>query len=206
MVENACCIDCSDTWLSKQVDWLSKCKMTDPSTTDFRCKYTVAFDTEVAWMSLPIRKIHLQVVQASPIQWLPVSLHNPGWRDDCQVHNWSFKAIPILNSVNVEKAFSDSISDNHCQQWYVQSYEGWYASSCSEDESIGVRLILVVMFAWHMLSKNHAKVTPPTRCFWFQLISSILSECCNHVLGGAREWMSIQRMRSLILPNTARHF
>jgi len=70
--------DYTETCPSKQVDWLSKSQSENPSTANYGCEETVESDTGVAWVSLPITRIHPQVAYASKIRWLPVTLYNTG--------------------------------------------------------------------------------------------------------------------------------
>jgi len=64
----------------------------------------VEFESGVAWAILPITRIHSWVAEESQIQLLPVTLHNRGWMDNRQVCHERFKAIPKLDSLDVEKA------------------------------------------------------------------------------------------------------
>jgi len=130
IAENACCIDSADSWSSKRVHWLSSSQSTNHSTTYYEFESTVGFDTGVAWVSLPISRIHRRVAEESIIQWLLASLNNTGWMDHHQVHHGSFGVIPILNPVDVDKAYSYSESCYLCLQWHVRSY-GWHYVSLS---------------------------------------------------------------------------
>jgi len=71
-------------------------------TTNYGCENTVEFETEVAGASLPITRIHLQVIEESKIHQLPATLHNTEWMDERQIQRRSFDAIPILDPVDVE--------------------------------------------------------------------------------------------------------
>jgi len=109
---NAACVNYVDTGSLEWVHWLSKCRSTNCSPTYYGWEIMVEFDTAVTWASLPITRIHLRVAEESKRLWLPVTLHNSGWMDNCQVRHGSFRAIPILDSVDVEKAFG------HPASWY----------------------------------------------------------------------------------------
>jgi len=121
IAENNCCVDYTDTWSSKWVHWLSKGRCTNSSRTYYACENMVEFDIAVAWASLPITRIQPRVVEESNIQWLPATLHNTGWMHNRQVHHASFQAVPILDPVDVEEAYSYSASCHHRLQWNVQS-------------------------------------------------------------------------------------
>jgi len=128
IAENACCINYTDTWSLKRVHWLSKSQSTNRSTIYYGCENTVELNPWVAWVSLPITRIHPRVAQASKIQFLPATLENTKWMDHRQAHLESFKAIPILDPVDVEQAYVNSASRYHCLQWHVRSY-GWHYAS-----------------------------------------------------------------------------
>ena len=130
IAENACCIDNTDTWLSKRVHSLSKRHSTNRSTTQYGCENTEIFYTGVAWASLQITRIHLGVAPESNIMWLPATLQNTGWMDHRQVRHGTFKAIPILNPVDVKQAYGYSASHHHCLTRHGWSY-GLHYASCS---------------------------------------------------------------------------
>jgi len=134
IAENAWCIDYTDTWLSKWVDWLSKSPSTNLCTTYYGCESTVEFDIGVAWASLPIPRIHPHMSQESKIQWLPATLHNAGWMDHGQIHHGNFEVTQILGPVDVEKAYCYSASPRRCLQWHVRSYGQCYASFSWEED------------------------------------------------------------------------
>jgi len=127
---NACCVDCTDTWPLKRVHWVSQSSSRYPSTANYACTPTVEFDSGVAWTSLPVMRTHPRVAHASKRQWLPATLYNTGWMDYRQVHHGSFKAIPILDSVDVEMVYGYCVLHYHFVQWYVRSY-GWRYRSLS---------------------------------------------------------------------------
>jgi len=81
IAENACCIDCADTWLSKRVQWQSKSHSMNRSTTNYVYEDRVEFHTEVAGADAPFTTIHRRVARESRIPWLPASLHHTGWMD-----------------------------------------------------------------------------------------------------------------------------
>jgi len=101
---NACCIDYVDTCSLKLVHWLSTSQSTNHNTTHYGYGNTVEFNNGVAWVSLLITRIHRKEGQVSKIQWLPATLHNTGWLDHREEHPGSFKAISILDPVDVEMA------------------------------------------------------------------------------------------------------
>jgi len=118
IARTACCIDYADTWSSKRVPWLATGQCPNSSTTYCGCENTVQFDMAVAWARLPILRIPLLVVWESTIQQLRARVHNTEWMDHCQVRDGSFRAVPILDPVDVEKANSYCASCHHCLQWH----------------------------------------------------------------------------------------
>jgi len=111
--ENDCCIDYTDTWSSKQVQWLWKSQSRNCSTTNQGCQDMLELDSRVAWASLPIMRFHSHVAPKSKIQQLLATLHNTGWMDCCQVCDGSFEVILILDPVDVEEAFIHIASCDH---------------------------------------------------------------------------------------------
>ena len=70
-------------------------------------------DGRVSWVGLPISRIHLRVAPKCKTQWFPATIHNTGWKDDCQVYHGSIEAIPIFDPVDVEEAYSQIESHYH---------------------------------------------------------------------------------------------
>jgi len=105
IAENACCIDYADTWLSKWVHSLWKRLTMNWSPMKYGCEDTVQLDTAVAKVSVPITRVHRWVAHESNNQRLPVTLHNTGRMDHCQVCHGRFTAILVLDSVDVQKAY-----------------------------------------------------------------------------------------------------
>jgi len=118
--ENTCCIDYADTWSSKPVHWLSKGQCSHRGTTYYGGEDTLEFDTGVARASLPILSIHLPVAPKSTIQWSLATLHNTGSMDYCQVRHGSCDAIPLLDPVHFEEAYSHIASHYHSPQWHIR--------------------------------------------------------------------------------------
>jgi len=114
--ENTCLIDYADTWLLKRVHWLWNSQRTKRSPTNYGYENTVEFDNRVAWASLPITRIHLQVPQESKIKRFPATLHNTEGVDHCQVCHGRLTAILVLDLMDVEKAYRYSASHDHCLQ------------------------------------------------------------------------------------------
>jgi len=110
---NASCVHYVDTWSSKRVCWLSKTQSTNRKSFYCGCENMVEFKNGVAWASLLITRIHLQVAEAFEIQRLPVTLHNRGCMDNRHVHHGNVNAIPILDSVDVEKTYSRTATCYH---------------------------------------------------------------------------------------------
>jgi len=128
IAENAYWINYTDTWSLKLVQWLAQCQMSNPSTTSYGLEHKVQFDNGVAWASQLSTRIQLRVAQESKIQWLPDTLHNTGWMDNGQVCHGSFEAIPILDPVDVNRAYSYYAPCHHSLWWHVWLYRWRYAS------------------------------------------------------------------------------
>jgi len=139
---NACCVDYTDTLLSKQDHSLSKSQRVNCGTTNHGCEDMVELVTGVAWVILPITRNHPPVAAESKIQWLPATLPNTEWMDHRQGRHGRFKAIPVLNHVDFEMEYGYTASCDNCAQWHVRSYEWRYASPNDEEDSMEGRCIL----------------------------------------------------------------
>jgi len=93
IAQNACCINYANTWSPKRVLWLSKSYSPHCSTSDDRWEDMLELYTGVARARLRITGIHTRVASNSEIQWIPATVHNSGWVDDCQVCRGSIEAI-----------------------------------------------------------------------------------------------------------------
>jgi len=102
---NADSIDYSDTRSSKQVHLLIYSLRTNLCATDYESENMMDFNTEVAWGSLPMTRIHPQVAHESKIQWVWITLHNTGWMDHCEVRHCSVKANLIQEIGVVREAY-----------------------------------------------------------------------------------------------------
>jgi len=122
---HACSIDDADSGLSKRVHWLSQRQYTNRSTTNFGCQGTVECIPGVAWPSLSSTWIHSCVARYSTIRRLPATLHNTSWIDHHPVCHGHFKASPIVEPLDVEKAYGYASSCHHGLHWHVRSY-GWH--------------------------------------------------------------------------------
>jgi len=122
IAENACYIDYADTWSPKRVHWLSKSQSPDCSTSNYGCEDTLELYSGVAQAGLPITGIHTRVASKPKIRWIPATIHNSGWMDDCQVCHCSIEAISILDPLDVDEAFSHIASSYHSVRWHVRSH------------------------------------------------------------------------------------
>jgi len=129
IAEDAWWIDYAESWWSRRVHWLSKSQSTKRSSTYYGYGHIGEFNIRVASASIPITRIHLHGAQKSKIQWLPATHHNTGSMDHREVSDGCFMAIPILDSVDVQKAYRHSTSCHHWLEWHVPSYRCHYASS-----------------------------------------------------------------------------
>jgi len=126
-----------------KTDWLTvKKPSSNCSTTYYGCEDVVEFNREVAWTGLTITIIHPQVVQESKINWLLPTLPITEWMDCSQACHGSFMAIPLLDAVDVENAYSYSASHHHCIQEHVRSYGCHYVNFSQEDDPMEGILIL----------------------------------------------------------------
>jgi len=140
--DNASYIDYTDTWSSKWVDWLSKSQRMYRGTTYCGCEDIMEFDTGVVSACLPITRIEPPVSQKSKILWLLATLNNTGWVEYRQVHHGSVEAILVLDGVDVEKTYGDSVLCCHIEQRILRWY-GWrYVSFGPAEDSMEGRLIL----------------------------------------------------------------
>jgi hypothetical protein len=100
----------------KRVDWVSKSSSPNHSTANDACDTMVEFDSGVAGSCLRITRIHLRVTYTSKIVWWPATFHNTGQMDHAQVHHGLYKAITILDSVDVETVYGYSPLHYHIVQ------------------------------------------------------------------------------------------
>jgi len=70
IAQNACYIDYTDTWSSKQVYGLSKSQSPHCGTSDYGCEDTLEQYTAVTRAGLPITGIHTRVASQSKIHWI----------------------------------------------------------------------------------------------------------------------------------------
>jgi len=122
--ENGCHNGYVDTWSSKRVHSLSHSQSVHCSTPSYRCEDTGEFESGVAWVRQPITRIHPCMAPESTMQWFPATLHNTGGTNQCQAYYGWLEAIPLVDPVDVETAYGNSVSDYRYQQWPVQWY-GW---------------------------------------------------------------------------------
>jgi len=142
IAENACSIDCAETWSPNRVHWLSKSQSPLCSTTDYGFEDTLELNTGVSQGRQQNTAIHTRVAPKSKIQWIPATFHNSRWIAHCEVCHWSLEAISILDPVDVPEAYSHIASYHHSIQWDVKS-QGWRdASFGQEEDSMEGRLVL----------------------------------------------------------------
>jgi len=116
IAENACCIDYTHTWSSKQVYWLSKSLIPHCSTSDYEWENTFEQYIAVTPEGLLITSIHRWVASKSKIHQMPATVHNSRWMYNCDVCHGCIEAIPILDPVDVEEACSHIPSHYHSVQ------------------------------------------------------------------------------------------
>ena len=118
---NDCSIYYTDTWLLKWVHWLSKSQSMNRRTTYYGCEDMVDYNTGVAWASLLIARIYPWVAHESQIHWYLPTFQDTECKNCRQVCHGGFKASPVLDPVDVDKAYRYSVLHYYCVQWYVQS-------------------------------------------------------------------------------------
>jgi len=133
MTENACCINCANTWSPKRGYWLSKSQCLHWSSSDYGCEVTLELYTGIARVRLSCTEIHTRVASRPKLQWIPATIHNSGWMDDCQVSHGSIEAISILDPPDVKEAYSRIASRYHSVQWHVRSH-GWSDAAFGQEE------------------------------------------------------------------------
>jgi len=106
IAENACCPNYADTWSPKRVHSLSNSQSPHCSTSDYGCEDKLELYTGVARVRLPITGIHTGVASKPKIRWIPATIHNSGWMDNCPVCHGSIEAISILDPLDVIEAYS----------------------------------------------------------------------------------------------------
>jgi hypothetical protein len=112
-------IDYADTWSSKGVHRLSKGPCTNCSSSNSGCGNMVKFNPGVAWVRLPIMRIHPQVAWESNTQRWPATLHKKHSVNHCRVCHEPCIAIPVLDPIGVEMVYCHFASCYHCLQWHV---------------------------------------------------------------------------------------
>jgi len=128
IAENAFCINYADTWSPKRVHWLSKSQSPHCSTSHYGCKDSLELYFGVPRARLPLTGIHPRVASKPKIHWIPATIHNSGWMDDCPVLHGSVEAISILDPLDVEEAYIYIASRYHSIQRHVRSH-GWRVAS-----------------------------------------------------------------------------
>ena len=85
IAENACCIDYADTWSSKRVYLLSISESPHCGISNYGCEDTLKLYTGDTQMGLPSMGIHMWGASQIKIHWIPATVHNSRWMDDCEV-------------------------------------------------------------------------------------------------------------------------
>jgi len=104
--------------------------------------------------------------------------------DYCQVSHGSIQAIPILDPVDVEEAYSHIASLDHSLQWHVWSH-GWrYASFGLEEDSLEGGLVL----RWEVSSTDAVQILFRTDSNMVMLLVSAQILDPSHNLPSFRKW------------------
>jgi hypothetical protein len=130
MAENACHLDYVDTWSAKQVHLPSRSQSANWCTPSYGCGDTEKFESGVVRARHQIMRIHPCIAQESKIQWFPTTLHNIGGINQCEACCGCLEASPVVDPVDVEKAFGNSALHYHYQQRHLHLY-GWQRGSFS---------------------------------------------------------------------------
>jgi len=142
IAENACCIGYANTWLLKWVHWLLISGSLHCSASDYGCDDKLELDTAVSRAGLRIMGIHTWVASKPKIPWLPATLRSTRWMDHCEACHRRFEAIPKLDPVDVEEAYSHLASHYHIVQWHVRPHWWRDASFGQEQDLMERRLVL----------------------------------------------------------------
>ena len=141
LAENTSCINCANTWSPKRVTWLSRSQSQHCSSSDYGCVDKWELYSGVGQERLLLTGSHTWVASKPKIQRIPAAIHNSGWMDDFEVCHVSIDAILILDTLDVEEAYSHIASHYHSVQWHVRSH-GWRdVSFGQEKDSMEGRLI-----------------------------------------------------------------
>jgi len=132
--ENGCCIDCVNTWTLKRVHWQSNSLCQNRSTPDFGSEDMLEHDSGVTQPGILITGIQARVASKSKIQCMLATLRNSGRMDHCEVCNGCVEAIPILDPVDVEEAYSHIASLDHSIKRHVRSH-GQRNANFGKDEN-----------------------------------------------------------------------
>jgi len=128
IAENACGIDFADTGSSKRVHRVSNSQNPCRGTSDYGCEAALELINGVVRVRVQIMGIHARLAPKSTIQWLPATLQNSKWLDDCQIWHWSIGAIPIWDPGDVDEACLHIASPYHRVHWHVWLHEWRYAN------------------------------------------------------------------------------
>jgi len=85
--------------------------------------------------------------------------------DDCEVCHGSFEAIPILDPVDVEEAYSHIALRYHSVQWHGDHMDGVMRALARKKPECKKDLFFAVKLAQQKLSKYYAEVTSTTGMF-----------------------------------------
>jgi len=92
---------------------MSKSQCQHCGTSDYGCKDRLELYTGVTQAGLSITGIHTCVASQPNIHQIPVTVYNPGSVDGCEVCHGSIEAIPILDPVDVQEAYTH-IASHYC--------------------------------------------------------------------------------------------
>jgi len=204
IAENACWIDYTDTWSSKRVHWLSNSQSPDRSTTHYRCKDSLELHTVVAWAITNYVNAHASslttqntaITSHSSQHRMSGLLWSMAWRfygHSVTVPCGCRNRIPLL-------CITSSLSTMTCLiTWMV-----WCELAPSRRHN--GRNTYSLPWSLHCRSCPNIilKWLQQLVCFSFRHISWILSESCDRIGSGTREWILILKTRLRILSNTRR--
>jgi len=203
---NACCDDYFDTRLSKRVHWLSKNQIANCSTTYYWCKDMVECDTGVAWATLPIRWIHLQVAQESTYSdYRPLFTTQDEWT----IPKYVMEVMRPWLYWTLWMSKRHTITQHHVITLYnvkVDHTDGVMRAWAKK--KINTRKTYTV--PWSLFARSCPSIMLNSLqrwvCISFLHTALILSGIWDHWGNGNREWIVILRARLYILLNTQRRF
>jgi len=160
IAENCWCINYAETWSPKRVHWLSKSQCPHCCNSDYGWEDTLELYSGVARAHLLITGINMPVAWKPKIFWIPATIHNSGWMDDCEVCHGNIEAISKLDPLDVER---HTVTLHHVITVYNDMFDhmdGVMRALAKKRTPWKQDLFFAVKLAGQKLSKYYAEVTP----------------------------------------------